>query len=279
MEQPSPKPASPFAGLARLLSPGTARRASDKPDQSNNRKPILRFWPAARDLAAEAPSPFVVIVGLHSSGSSAVAAVCWHLGIHLGDKLGGYYTVDPVHRGFEEKRLARICEDAAPFPQTSINNPDRTQKRLAAWIKDKKREAARRNVLAGGKYPHFCRLGEHLLRACGENLLVIHCDRSLDESIVSLQRRQEKQTHPRPCTPQAAEAVQRWLWAGKREFLKSIPAGRLLTVAFNDLLADPEQQTLRIAGFLHLHPTVEQIHNAVSAVDPEARHVKLRAAG
>jgi len=260
MDRFSPRPTSSIAGIARLLPRWI---------------PGLRFSLAASDIAGDTPFPFVAIVGLHSSGSSALAAVCWHLGIHLGNKLGGYYTVDPVHRGFEEKRLARLCEDAAPFPQTFINDPNRTHERLRTWISDQQREASKREVLAGGKYPHFCRLGEQLQRACGENLLIIHCDRPLEESILSLQRRQKQIRYG--CSPEAAEAVQRWLWTGKQEFLADIPTKRQLTVSFDDLLADAKQQTRRIAEFLHIDPTANQIRNAVSVVNPKMRHVKRQA--
>ncbi len=258
LDQSSPRPTSRIVGIARLLPRWI---------------PGLRFWPATSDTASDAPAPFVAIVGLHSSGSSAMAGVCWHLGIHLGKKFLGYYAVDQVHRGFEERGLFRLCEEAAPFPQTSINNPDRTQECLVKWINDRQREASKKKVLAGGKYPHLCRLGKQLQRACGENLLVIHCDRFLEESILSLQRREQKKADG--CTPEAAEAVQRWLWAGKQEFLAEIPAERQLTVSFDYLLADAEQQARRIAEFLHIDPTAKQIRNAASLVKPKSRHVKL----
>ena len=134
----------------------------------------------------------------------------------LGNKLGGYYTVDPVHRGFEDREFVSTVRGSGPIPADFLSTtPNRTQERSAAWINDRQRKAAKKKVLAGGKYPQLCRLGEQLQRLCGENLLVIHCDRSLEESILSLQRRQKKQTRPRPSTPEAVEVLQRLALGGQ----------------------------------------------------------------
>jgi hypothetical protein len=255
----------------------------------SGRTPGLRYWQHASHLTKDIPSkpvpvrePFIAIIGLHSSGSSAVAGICWHLGLHLGNTLTGFHKVDPNHprqRGFEAQGLANICERAASFPGTAINNPARLQKELARWIRDRQHEAAQRRTVAGGKYPHLCRLGEQLQAICGDALFVIHCDRNLEESIASLAAR--VQAHPPHCSAEAAAAVQRWLHDGKRQFLADVPGERQITISYDALLEDPQQEVRRIAEFLssalQLSPTPQQITEAIGIVQPEKRHVRLAA--
>jgi hypothetical protein len=53
---------------------------------------------------------WLAILGPHSSGSSAIAGVCHHLGVHVGDVLVGYYGRDPskFNCGYEPKGLADL---------------------------------------------------------------------------------------------------------------------------------------------------------------------------
>ena len=236
----------------------------------------LRFWKHAKEFATGGQSPFVANVGLHSSGSSAVAGVCWHLGTHLGNTLAGYYEVDPKHpaqRGFEAQGLARICERAARFPSTEIHNPQTLHKDLGRWIGERQREANSRKTIAGGKYPHLCRMGEQLQAICGEGLHLIHCDRPLEESIESLKRRVQ-QGSPK-CSPIEAERVQRWLYEGKRQFLMDVPAERQISIEYDALLENPEREVLKLSEFLHITPKPEQINAAVNLIRPERRHIQL----
>jgi len=242
----------------------------------SGRTPGLRFWKPAVELAGSEQSPFVAIVGLHSSGSSAIAGVCWHLGVHLGNTLTGYYEVDPNHpaqRGFEAQGLARICERAARFPATEIQNSRALHKEIARWIAERQREAKERNTIAGGKYPHLCRMGEQLQAICGESLYLIHCDRPLEESIESLNRRVQ-QGSPK-CSPSEAERVQRWLYEGKRRFLMDVAAERQISIEYDALLECPEREILRIAEFLHIVPKREQISAAVNLIRPDQRHIQF----
>src|SRR5262249_9106247 len=57
-----------------------------------------RYWPSATQkfqAAGEQPG-FVAVIGLHSSGSSAMAGLLHHMGVHLGNQLGGYYGWNPA---------------------------------------------------------------------------------------------------------------------------------------------------------------------------------------
>ena len=226
-----------------------------------------RLWPTVKTPGDE---PFCAVIGLHSSGSSALAGVLYHLGAHMGHKLGGHYGRDPrTACGFETAKLARICEDAIPFPATRMVQPaEVVTANLAGWIRMTQYEASRKKTVAVGKYPMMCRLGPLLVEICGRRLRVIHIDRALSESIMSLQRR---------CPQRSAEVIekhQRWLWHGKHDFLASLPRESTLTITYDRLLSDARSVAQDMATFIGLRPTAAQVERAVASVDVGKRHVR-----
>jgi len=245
--------------------------------QSNisGRNPGDRFWPPAESIASTDPAtrPFLAVIGLHSSGSSALAGVLYHLGCHLGNKLGGYYGNDPEGScGFEAVGLAELCERAIPFPTV-----DYARKRgqiwsaLRGWINEKRREAAKAGTIAAGKYPQLCRMGNQLVSICGEHLYLLHIDRPLEESIESLARRTKK-------SREEAAAHQKWLEEGKRQLLARVPKERQLTVAYADLVSSPEKEARRVAEFLSrigYQSEETRIKKAAGYINPSKRHVAL----
>jgi len=70
-----------------------------------------RFFNDARN-ADHSDSPFFAVLGPHRSGSSCVAMLLHHLGVHMGNELGGYEGTG----GGEAKGLADICESVMRFP-------------------------------------------------------------------------------------------------------------------------------------------------------------------
>lgn len=235
-----------------------------------------RYWPGAKAAsgnrhAPDAPvRPFVAVIGLHSSGSSAMAGVLHHLGAFLGKNLTGYYGKDPERDcGFEAAKLARICEAAIPFPQCRIMQPlDIITAELRAWARANQGVANSSNTIAAGKYPMLCRLGPQLREAVGGSMKVVHIDRPLEESILSIQRRCPKRD------PEQLAAHQRWLWEGKQEFLATLPPEDVLTVSYDRLLSNPREVAEAVAPFAGLKPTAKQIERAVKSVDAGKRHVK-----
>lgn len=237
----------------------------------NGREMEERFWPAADDLADTqiALLPFVAILGTHSSGSSLIAGICYHLGVHLGNDLGGYYGKNPQGNGecgYEAKGLAKICEGAIPFPQTRmVWQKHKVYNQLQGWINHRKKEAHKIRTIAGAKYPQLCRMGKQLHNICGEGLLIIDCARPLEKSILSLQRRDRK--HP----PEALRDHQEWLWQGKQEILNSTPH---LSIDYDELLRSPESEIEKIIEYLGISPTKAQIEKALAQVRPEKQHIQ-----
>lgn len=214
--------------------------------------------------------PFVAVLGLHSSGSSCLAGVLHHLGLHLGNKLIGYYGDQPDQGncGFEAAGLAAICEQAVPFLSTDYKmEQEAIRLHLRGWINEKRREAARRETIAAGKYPQLCRMGKQLMNLCGDQLRVIVSERPIEESILSLQRR---------CSERSPEEVarhQHWLEEGKQWILDRLDPSRKLIVQYSHLLEAPGDEVRRIAQFLAITPEVAQMEAVMKWVDPEKRHI------
>jgi hypothetical protein len=225
----------------------------------------LRFWPGHPAQAVQLPD-FVAVLGLHRSGSSCLAGVLYHLGVHMGDKLRGY---EPTG-GFEAVGLVRVCEKAYPFPTTELQiPPDELHARLLRHVRYVRFSAMAKGKLAGGKYPHLCAMGPLLESICGDGLRVIHIDRPLETSIRSLLARSRACRASLHTSDEEAEKVQRWLWEQKQQFLARVEH---LTVEFDRLLAEPAQQIQRVVEYLRLTPTSAQLERAVAHVRPELCH-------
>lgn len=230
-----------------------------------------RFWQSAETMAQRDPfnKPFYAILGLHSSGSSCLAGVCYHMGLHLGNKLTGFYGNDPNKScGFEAVTLAKVCEEACPFPNTSLKWAESKLKvRLNGFITQKRKEAAKTKRAAGMKYPQLCAMGNILQEILGDQLRVITSDRPLEESIESIIRR-----CPR-LDPAKLEAHQRWLWKEKEGLISRLPSDMVLRVPYDQLLAEPQTWARLICDFAGLQQ--DRIPRAISYVEPSKRHVDL----
>lgn len=208
---------------------------------------------------------FVVVLGLHRSGSSCTAMILHKLGINMGDNLGGYEGKNGG--GGEAQRLAQICEQVAPFPSTHIKwSPELLEKKLRDWIIERMVKAKNSNVIAGGKYPHLCSFGDQLINILGDKLKIIHCDRPLEESIDSLKRRSKLCKGWLNISDTQAEEVQTWLWNNKYTFLSKVKPDHILNIKYSDLLTDAKNEVNRIINFLNINPTDKQKQDAIQHV-------------
>lgn len=236
----------------------------------NGREVEDRVWNHAADVAKHDPNtqPFIAVVGLHSSGSSALAGVLYHLGVHMGNNLVGYYGSDPTKRcGFEAVGLRDLCERAIPFPllKPAVNR-SKMYHTLRDWINAKRREASQRGTVAGGKYPMLCRFHNQLINICGSNLRVVVADRPLHESVDSLVRRCKNQQW----TPEQLADHQMWLEGGKQQLMEM--AQHVTIVNYHDLIDQPGRTIGRLIESLQLEPSDQQRKAAIKYVDPTQRH-------
>lgn len=234
-------------------------------------KTVDTRWWERRVSAKVSGGKFVAVVGLHRSGSSCVATMLSILGVNMGDKLGGY---EPTGGG-EAQGLAALCERAARFPKAKIENAGQVQRNLRNWIQGRLAKTQKSGQLAGGKYPHLCAMGDMLKEICGDDLLVIHCNRPLEESIESLRQRSRKVSGWLAASDEQCEAVQRWLHSEKQRFLGSMPASTVLHIDYERLLCDPPSVVEDIIRFLSISPSRTQVDAAVAHVSPQQRSVAL----
>jgi hypothetical protein len=247
----------------------------------SGRTPPDRFWRPAEEIVEDRrtslpPPSCVAILGLHGSGSSALAQSLWHCGLWLGEPedLMGYWGKGSQAKGGEHKHLAALLEKAIPFRATAHAKPRRwIWRHLKQFIEARQAEAKTRDTLAAIKYPMLCQAGRQLRSICGDGLRVIVCDRPIEESIESLIRR-TKATEP---GGDVLAAHQRWLAQGRDAFVAEIP-DQVLRVEYSELLADPADQLRRIMAWLGREPTDDQIAAGAASVDPAKRHVQMETA-
>lgn len=264
----APRPGATGAG------DGAAGRRQRRKGRKGRRHGPVRFAPAVR-------KPPVWVIGLHRSGSSVTAGILHRLGVHMGNRLIGWENRGTG--GFEAHGLAKICEQAYPFPSTEpAVDREVTKRELRAWLDHRLGEAAHRGTIAGGKYPHLCFLVDMLLELEPASRF-IHIERPLDESIRSLTDRSAKARGWLRATPEQCEKLQRALDAAKRAGLaktesliaaahsSNIPGPALLTIRYHDLLADPPPYVDRIIDCLNLAVRPEQRQAAIALVEPHRK--------
>lgn len=218
-----------------------------------------RFWIDAEQYG-DTSSPFVMVVGLHSSGSSALAMCMHYLGIHMGNTFA--YRPDSG----EATDFAKHCEKAMPFPQFPMKQPVHKFKgNVTRWTRGRISEANKRNTIAGAKYPHLCHLGKHVVDALGkENIRIVHINRPLEDSIKSLQQRESGRD------PQKIEDLQRFLWDEKHKLLAENDHH---TIEYYDLLEDPKTVLKDLLEYLDMKVTDRKLSLACGHINKDKRHV------
>jgi hypothetical protein len=227
-----------------------------------------RFFNDAKN-ADHSDSPFFAVLGPHRSGTSCVAMVMHHLGVHMGNELGGYEATG----GGEAVGLANLCENAMRFPAIDPTMPDeKLTRKLKSWIVPRKGEANRDRTVAGGKYPHLCRFAEHLYKALGDSLRIIAVERPIEASIRSLQDRSNKHRGQWfAASDGECERLQHSLLDHRERFIASHPEVPVHRIEFSELTESPRDVITRLVEFLGIEPTEEEIESGVAHVNPELR--------
>ncbi len=171
-----------------------------------------------------------------------------HLGVHMGNELGGYEATG----GGEALGLAKLCERAMRFPAVDPKtNDEALAGQLKSWIVTRKAEATRDRTVAGGKYPHLCRFAIHLYSALGKSLRIIAVDRPIEASIRSLQDRSKKHAGQWfAASDTECERLQRSLLEHRERFIAEHPEVPVYRVDFAKLTENPEDEILKLVEFL-----------------------------
>jgi hypothetical protein len=227
-----------------------------------------RFFNDARN-ADHSDAPFFAVLGPHRSGTSCVAMVMQHLGVHMGNELSGYEATG----GGEAVGLAQLCEKAMRFPATDPSIPgEKLTEQLKSWIVTRKAEATRDQTVAGGKYPHLCRFAEHLYAALGPSLRIVAVDRPIEASIRSLQNRSAKHRGQWfAADDEACERLQRSLLKHREQFIAAHPEVPVHRIDFAELTHDPVAVIGRLVQFLEIDPDADELASAIAHVNPQLR--------
>jgi len=233
-----------------------------------------KFWPAAEDIAAIDPTnhKFVLCMGLHSSGSSCLAGVMYHMGLHMGNEFCGFYGKDPASKncGFEAVGLRDIAEKALPFPATEYAmKRNQIWRSVRGFVNQKRREAASIDTVAGAKYPQASALGRQFHNICGEQLRILVSERPFEESVASMVKRMPK----RP--KKDIVDHQQFLLDKREETIANLDSIQVHRVNYHELLADPESEARAIAQWLDIELTDAHVAAVKGWVQPEKRHIRL----
>lgn len=183
----------------------------------------------------------VAIIGLFNSGSSILAEIVSSLGWNLGPPYWGNH--------FESQSLRRELVRWWNEPELieTVGQQERV-KYLKQWLSD----AILQGTPVGAKHPLLCLSAVDLPLAWGPDVQYIRAYRDLNDSIAKLDQRGWFKT---AVDPYPAKRMQMKLWKASQEFFAR---HEHLHCDYNELLADPRRQIMRIADFLNT-PVTEQL--------------------
>jgi hypothetical protein len=232
-------------------------------------QPLYERWLSYCDEVSSVEKKNIYFVfGLHSSGTSCVAGVLHHLGINMGDDLIGYYGNDPEKTcGFEDRELLGICRSALNIYSADPQINRHFEERLGNWILHQKQKTLQGTKGVGGKHPLLCAFGEELKKHCGDTFYGIFVDRPPEISTRSIIGRGDLKGNP-----ELIKKHMKYLASKKEELQNSLPPERQITIEYEKLIANPENEVRRLASFLEHIPDEHQISKAIQYVRPDMKH-------
>ena len=201
----------------------------------------------------------IVVLGIHRGGTSAIAGVLHHLGVHMGDDLLLPSPHNPKGY-FEDREFVDIHNQIIgdwKDPQVDFES---YRKEYTALIKKREEQ----HELWGVKDPRMCFVFSYFARIARGCRVISVCrdPRLCAESLFA------RGGH----TLEEAIAISWNYWHAKYRQLDNFPCrseqGQYTFVDYERLLADPEHEVHKIARFVGLKPTQE----AIDFIDPTLRH-------
>jgi hypothetical protein len=213
----------------------------------------------------EVDRPVIVVLGQFRGGTSCTAGVLHHLGVNVG---ATWSTIKGNERGtYEAARLADFCRRAYQEPRMiRLLDHDTIVAGLRDWALGRL-AAVPEPAPIGAKHPSLCLMIAEILEAWPQARFVA-VQRSVDASVRSMLR-VGNWGWPRD----QIEPTLRLLAETRDRMLASIDPGRVLRIAYHDLIDDPPAAAQRLADFAGVVPTPEQLAAAVAFVDPQMRTI------
>ena len=200
----------------------------------------------------------VTVIGPHRRGTSAVAGILYHLGIHMGDDLIGPGLGNPTGH-FEDCQFVELHNKIIGNWKDPQVNFEPHREAYTALI----RERERQHEIWGVKDPRMCFVLPYFAEIA-HDVRVISVGRDSDSCAASLVARGGH------TLDEARRITSRYLtqlWGQCWEF-----PGPMLSVRYEYLVDCPEGVVVSIAAFVGLEPADE----AVAFIDPSLCHHRGR---
>lgn len=223
-----------------------------------------RVWNHAANIIT-LPHPLTLVLGPHRCGSSCVAMMMHKLGAHLGNKFVG--AEDKRGGSGEAHELMQCMEAALPLPALEpVLDEVRVRNRLQKLILRMTREAEGKGTVAALKYPQLAMFAHVIEHLCDEQIRVVDVRRPIEESVLSLQRRQ-----PGMNTEEVTDH-QHLLYDLRNQYVEEFN-GPKIRIEYDDVLSDPQRVVDSLIEFLGITPTPEQVAAAVAHPKKQHRHI------
>lgn len=191
----------------------------------------------------------IAVVGLYRSGSSFWAGALHHLGVDMGAPFWENSVEDDPENHYEPWDLSidlrRMWNE--PLGECAWSAEDRCGV-LERWIRG-------RGPVCGAKHPLFCLMVEDLLRAWGDETVILWSMRPLEDSVDSLLRTTF------PWSKLEMYAIQHKLWKAAQAWFRECPP----ELQFNVFALDAAGRASaidRIIDVVGLSPTPQQRRRA-----------------
>ncbi len=227
--------------------------------------------------------PLVAVLGTFRGGTSCVAGVLHHLGVHMGQKFKKPTPANP--QGFwEAQQLGRICREAYKEPwMKELNTYDQRVMSLKIWGNSRRDDVVHTEKehhltqpdtpaplqIAGGKHPTLSLLVLELEEAWGPNVKYIVVNRSLDSSVASI----KKLGWGWPQKKKQIRTILQRIIDVRDEGLDQIDSEKVLFINYEELISDPHREVNRICEFLDINPSTEEYKmKAIKSINPKLQH-------
>lgn len=221
----------------------TVDLGSPDPERNINKKPVSTpsFIPSN--------SQRIAVLGLYNSGSTAIATILHHLGIHMGEP----FWLSQERNFYEPYDLGCQLQRWWNEPNLRENTPPEIRVQcLKNWILAHEHLSGK---MVGAKHPLLSLCGQDLQTAWGDNIKFIWSYRDLETSIKQLQKRNWFGAY--------TESLQKTLWAALNIFFETQSH---LKIVHEDLLSDPTGTVMRMIQYLQINPSELAIQQAIASV-------------